>query len=738
MQRTADWLEKLGLGQYAQRFAENDINFVVLSDLTDHDLEEIGVTSLGHRRQLLRAIGELDGVEKGTPKPATLATAPVAPHDTAERRQVTVMFSDIVGSTALSASMDPEDLREVIAAYQKGVAETVRRFGGFVANYMGDGVLVYFGYPQAHEDDAERAVRAGLELVEAMPKLTTAAGLPLQVRVGIATGLVVVGDLVGMGAKQEQAVVGETPYIAARLQGIAEPNTVAIAESTRKLLGNLFDLQDLGAKDLKGIVGPVRASAALRPSAVESRFEALHATCLTALVGREEELELLLRRWSKAKIGEGQVVLLSGEAGIGKSRLTAALLEKLTGEPHTRLRFFCSPHYQDSALYPTIMQLERAARFRREDTAEERLAKLEALLAQATNDIRQVVPLIADLLSIPTGERYPKLAITPQKRKEKTLQALVAQAEGLAVRQPVLMIFEDVHWSDPSTREWLDLLIEQATTVPLLIIITFRPEFSPRWIGRPQVTLLTLNRLEPAQRAEMIAHVTGSKTLPKEIANRIIDRTDGVPLFIEELTKSVVESGVLTETGDGYTVTGPVARLAIPTTLHASLLARLDRLAPTREVAQIAAALGRQFSHELISAIAPIPQQQLNDALAQLVRAELIFRRGTPPDAEYTFKHALVQDAAYGTLLRSRRLQLHARIVATLEDHFPENVAAQPVLLAQHCAEAGLAEKAIVYWLKAGQQAIARSATTEAEEGYRQARAMLNTLPNCQNVTCAS
>jgi hypothetical protein len=454
-----------------------------------------------------------------------------------------------------------------------------------VANYMGDGVLVYFGDPQAHEDDAERAVRAGLELVEAMPKLTTAAGLPLQVRVGIATGLVVVGDLVGMGAKQEQAVVGETPYIAARLQGIAEPNTVAIAESTRKLLGNLFDLQDLGAKDLKGIVGPVRASAALRPSAVESRFEALHATFLTALVGREEELELLLRRWSKVKIGEGQVVLLSGEAGIGKSRLTAALLEKLTGEPHTRLRFFCSPHYQDSALYPTITQLERAARFRREDTAEERLAKLEALLAQATNDIRQVVPLIADLLSIPTGERYPTLAITPQKRKEKTLQALVAQAEGLAVRQPVLMIFEDVHWSDPSTREWLDLLIEQVTTVPLLIIITFRPEFSPPWIGRPQVTLLTLNRLEPAQRAEMIAQVTGGKTLPKEIANRIIDRTDGVPLFIEELTKSVVESGVLTETGDGYTVTGPVARLAIPTTLHASLMARLDRLAPTREVA---------------------------------------------------------------------------------------------------------------------------------------------------------
>jgi class 3 adenylate cyclase len=365
MEQVADWLEKLGLGQYAQRFAENDISFAVLPDLTDQDLKEIGV-SLGHRRQLLRAITRLTRPEEDTPKAGGTAAAAVAPQETAERRQVTVMFSDLVGSTALSARIDPEDLREVISAYQKCVTETVQRFGGFVEKYMGDGVLVYFGYPQAHEDDTERAVRAGLELSVAVSALKAAS--PLQTRVGIATGLVVIGDLIGTGSAKEQTVVGETPNLAARLQGVAEPNTVVIAESTRKLLGNLFELQDLGAKEVKGIAEPVRAWAVLRPSSVEGRFEALHATGLTALVGREEELELLLRRWSKAKTGEGQVALLSGEAGIGKSRLTAALLENLATEPHTRLRNFCSPQHTDSALHPTIGQIERAAGFTHGDT----------------------------------------------------------------------------------------------------------------------------------------------------------------------------------------------------------------------------------------------------------------------------------------------------------------------------------------------------------------------------------
>jgi hypothetical protein len=466
---------------------------------------------------------------------------------------------------------------------------------------MGDGVLIYFGYPQAHEDDAERAVRAGLELIAAVSELN--ATNPLQTRIGIATGLVVVGDLIGSGSAQEHIIVGETPNLAARLQALAEPDTVVIAESTRKLLGGLFDLQDHGTSEVKGIAEPVRAFAALRPSAVESRFKALR-TATTPLVGRDEEIELLMRRWAQAKAGDGCVVLISGEPGIGKSRITEAIQERLGAEPYTRLRFFCSPNHQDSALYPVIAHLERASGFRRDDTAEQRLDKLEALLAQATNDLGGVAPLLADLLAVPTGERHPPLNLAPQKRKEKTLTALTAQVEGLSAREPVLMVYEDVHWSDPTTRESLDLLIDRVPALRVLMIITFRPEFTPPWIGRPHVTMLTLNRLPRRQGAEIIAHVTGGKALPKEIADQIADRTDGIPLFIEELTKTVLESGIVSEAGGHYAMTGPTAPLAIPTSLHASLLARLDSLAPTREVAQIGAALGRSFSYELISAAA--------------------------------------------------------------------------------------------------------------------------------------
>jgi tetratricopeptide (TPR) repeat protein len=452
-------------------------------------------------------------------------------------------------------------------------------------------------------------------------------------------------------------------------------------------------------------------------------------TTTTPLIGRDQEIDLILRRWDQAKRDGGCVVLISGEPGIGKSRIAQTVVERLSNEPQTHLRYFCSPHHQDNPLYPVITQLERAVGFRRNDTDEQRLNKLEAMLAQGTTDLSEAVPLAADLLSIPAGSRYLALNLTPEQRKEKTCQVWLAQLEGLAARQPLLMVYEDVHWSDPTTREWLDLLVDRVSALRVLVIITFRPEFAPPWVGRPHVTLLSLSRLPPRQRAEMITHVTGGKILPKEIANQIIDRTDGIPLFIEELTKAVVESGVVTETGDGYRVTGLVARLAIPTTLHASLIARLDRLDPPREVAQIAAALGRQFSHELISAVAPMPRQQLNEALARLVSAELIFRRGTPPDAEYTFKHALVQDAAYSTLLRSQRRQIHARVAMTLENLFPEVVTAHPALLAHHCAEAGLTEKAVAFRLKAGQQALARSAMLEAEESYRQGLAMLNTLP---------
>jgi class 3 adenylate cyclase len=615
---------------------------------------------LGPRRKLLKAIAELGA---GTASAAVAEESPKARAAfEAERRQLTVMFCDLVGSTALSARLDPEDLRAVIGAYHRCCAAVIGRAGGFVAKYMGDGVLAYFGYPRADEHEAERAVRAGLALVEAVAGLDTAAGVPLQVRVGIGTGLVVVGDLIGDGTAQEQAVVGETPNLAARLQAVAEPGTVVIGPSTRRLTAGLFDYEDLGAIEIKGLAAPVIASRVLRESGAESRFEALRATA-TPLVGRDEELALLQRRWQEAKAGEGSVVLVSGEPGIGKSRLAQSLLDRLSNEPHTRLRTFCSPHHQDHALYPTIAQLERAAGFRREDAAEQRLDKLEAVLAQATDDLGEAVPLLAALLSLPTGDRYAPLNLIPQKQKEKTLQALVAQVEGLAARQPVLMLFEDAQWSDPTSLELYDLIIDRVPALRVLLIVTFRPEFAPPWVGRPQVSLLTLNRLPPRQRAEMIAGITGGKALPDEIAAQIIDRTDGVPLFVEELTKAVVESGMLTDAGDRYTAATPATPLAIPASLQASLLARLDRLAPVREVAQIGAALGRQFSHELIAAVAPMPQPQLDDGLAQLVGAELIYRRGTPPDAEYTFKHALVQDAAYSTLLRSRRQQLHARIV---------------------------------------------------------------------------
>jgi class 3 adenylate cyclase/tetratricopeptide (TPR) repeat protein len=723
------WLRRIGLEQYATPFRENGIDLSVLPDLTDQDLEKLGVL-LGHRRKLLRAIGGREAFGKSAPGVAVAAAAPAAPRplDTAERRQLTIMFCDLVGSTALSTQFDPEDMHEIVSAYHRCCADLITRAGGFIARYMGDGVLAYFGYPHALEHDAERAVRAGLSLVEAVPKLKTAAAAPLQVRVGIATGLVVVGEL-GAGAAQEQAVVGETPNLAARLQALAEPGAVVISSSTRRLTGGLFEYRDLGIVALKGFAEAIQVWQALGASAADSRFEALRART-TPLVNRVEEIDLLLRRWERAKGGEGSVVLISGEPGIGKSRIAETILEQLSGESHTRLREFCSPHHQDTALYPSITQLERAAGLRRDDTDEQRLDKLENVLALAADDLGETVPLLADLLSIPTGDRYPALDLTPQKRKEKTLRALVARIEGPTPRQPVLLLVEDMHWSDPTSLELFELIVGRASSLPLLAIVTFRPEFVPPWVGHPQVALISLDRLPRQLRAEMIAHVTGGRVLPQDIADQITDRTDGVPLFIEELTKAVVESGQLVEAGDRYVARGRVSPLGIPTSLQESLLARLDRLAPTSDVAQIAAALGRQFSHELISAVAAMPPQQLDDALAQLVNAELIFRRGTPPDAEYTFKHALVQDTAYGTLLRSRRQQIHARIAAALEDQFPDIVLAQPALLARHCAEAGLAEKAVVYWLKAGQQALVRSAPTEAAAQLRKGLDALEGLPD--------
>jgi class 3 adenylate cyclase len=558
----ADWLRKLGLEQYEPAFRANEIDARVLPSLTAEDLKDLGVTLVGHRRRLLDAVSALSAE-------VPLATVPARAD--AERRQLTVMFCDLVGSTALSAQLDPEDLREVVTAYHRTIANAVGHFDGFVAKYMGDGVLVYFGYPRAHEDDAERAIRAGLGVIDAVGRLDVKS-VELQARVGIATGLVVVGDLIGEGSAQEQSVIGETPNLAARLQGLAEPDAVVIAASTRRLVGNLFEYRDLGPVEVKGISAPVPAWQVLRPSAVASRFEALRGSTLTPLVGRDEEIDLLLRRWARAKAGDGQVVLISGEPGIGKSRIAAGLEERLHADPHLRLRYFCSPYHQDSALYPFIDQLGRAAAFARDDPPAAKLEKLDALLARAAPPDEDVAFLI-DLLSLPASERHPLPNLSPQRKKERTLEALIRQLEGLARRQPVVMVFEDAHWIDATSRELLDLTIEHVRSLPVLLVVTFRPEFRPPWSGQPQVTMLALNRLDRRDRTALVEQIAGGKALPDGLVAQIADRTDGIPLFVEELTKSVLESGV------------PL--VGIPTTLHDSLMARLDRLASVRLVAQI-------------------------------------------------------------------------------------------------------------------------------------------------------
>jgi len=724
------WLEDLGLGKYVEIFVANDVDLDVLHDLDESDLERLGL-SLGHRKKLLRAIAELDAVPTAESRPAREIREAGKPLPAvAERRQLTVMFIDLVGSTELSRRLDPEEMCEVMRAYQDLIAGEVARFEGHVAKFMGDGVLTYFGWPRAHEDEAERAVRAGLAIAGAVSRLRTPAGQSLAVRVGIATGVVVVGDLVGEGAAQEQAVVGDTPNLASRLQALAEPGSVVIALATRRQIGDLFELADLGNHQVKGFDEPIRAWRVVRESATESRFEALHGQRPTPLVGREHEIGLLLERFERAKYGEGQVVLLPGEPGIGKSRIVRVLRERLQGEPYTPLSYFCSPFHVNSALYPIISLLERAARFQREDSPETKLGKLEALLAQSAANVDEVVSLVAALLMVPTGERYPPLNLTPEGQKQRTFDVLVDQLAGLAAKQPVLAAYEDVHWIDPSTLELLELVVERVQRLAVLVIITFRPEFVPPWTGRTHVTSLMLGRLAQRQGTSMIEAVTGGKALPAEVIDQIVTKTDGIPLFIEELTKTLLESGFLREAGDRYVLSGPLPATAIPTTLHDSLLARLDRLGPAKETAQIGAALGREFSYELLAAVSQLPESELHDAIAQLTSAELIFRRGRPPHATYTFKHALIQDAAYARLLKSRRQQLHSRIAQVLTERFPERAVAEPELLAHHHTEAGATEQAIVQWLRAGQRAAERSANVEAVAHLRRGLGLLETLPD--------
>jgi class 3 adenylate cyclase/predicted ATPase len=717
-----NWLRSQGLERFEAAFRDNGIDETVLPHLTQEHLRELGLP-MGARIKLLAAIAALPK-EEARPATAVAAAEPAA--DIAERRQVTVLFSDLVGSTALSTRMDPEDLRKLISAYQKCVTETVSRFGGFVAKYMGDGVLVYFGYPAAHEDDAERAVRSGLELVTAVAKLKT--DTPLQTRVGIATGLVVVGDLVGSGQAQERAIVGETPNLAARLQGLAEPDMVVIADATRRLLGNLFELRDLGLQELKGIAGLVQVWAALRPAIVEGRFEAFHRDDLTVFVGRDEELQLLLRRWSRAKEGEGQVVLISGEAGIGKSRLTGSLLQQISEEPHARLRCFCSPQRTDSALYPIIGQLERAAKLTHEDSVRVKLDKLDAVFVRSTTSPVDSA-LFAELLSLPNDGRYPVLAVDPQERRKKTLEAFVTQIDSLSRSEPVLMIFEDAHWTDPTSLELVGRILERIVELRVLLIITFRPEFVPPWIGLPHVTALTINRLGRRDINAIIDRIVGNKFLPPGVREDMIERTDGIPLFIEEMTKAMLEADSEEEAFKTAAAI-PSPRLEIPATLHASLMARLDRLGAAKELAQIGSAIGREFSHQLMEAVAGKSPAELETALGRLIGAGLLFRQGVPPHANYVFKHALVQDTAYSTLLREHRRALHGKIVDALESRFADTVERQPELLARHCTEAGLIERAAGLWAKAGQRSLECAALQEAAEQLNRALAQIASLPS--------
>jgi class 3 adenylate cyclase len=722
------WLAALDLAKYRDAFAENEIAFGDLGELTEDDLKEMGLP-IGPRRRALKAIAALVGLPN--PGPDVLGgEARERPESTApaERRQLTVMFCDLVGSTALSATLDPEDYRNVMRNYQETVAGAVGRYDGHVAKYLGDGVLIYFGWPHAHEDDAERAVRAGLEAVNVVAALTPMADLKLDARVGIATGLVIAGDLVGEGVTEEGAVSGETPNLAARLQELASPGAVVVAEATMHLLGEVFDRDDLGAHELKGLTEPVRAWRITGARKSDSRFEASRSGRLTPFVGREHEIELLFDRWARVKEGEGQIVLLSGEAGIGKSRISRALNERLESEQLIRLRYQCSPHYQSTALHPFIVQLEHAADFLPRDDAAAKLDKIERLLKQGTDDVLGSAPFVAGLLSVPTGDRYAPLKLTPQRQKERTLQVLLDQLMGLTAQRPVVMIFEDVHWADPTTLTLLEQAIDGAQDARILVVITSRPEFQATWAGHTHVTTLTLNRLTRAQCSALVERVSAGKAMPPAVLDQVVAKTDGVPLFVEELTKTVLESGLLSETDDGSELTGPLPPLAIPATLHDSLMARLDRLGPSKEIAQTGAAIGREFPHRLLAAVSGKDDEALDDALAQLVDAELLFRRGAHSETRYVFKHALVQDAAYESLLLSNRKELHRRIAEAYRVGLPETTEVEPEILAHHYTEAGNVESAIEFWRQAGERAAERSANHEAIVHLERALALLDEI----------
>ena len=729
------WLRGLGLEQYASAFHDNAIDGEVLRELTADDLKDLGVTLVGHRRKLLSAIGALGAAAPAPAPTATPASAPppaLAPAQ-AERRQLTVMFCDLVGSTALSTGMDPEDLRDVIASYQSRCSAAIRRYDGFVAKYMGDGILVYFGYPRAHEDEAERSVRAGLDIVGAMAELNAATrrppGVELAVRIGIATGPVIVGDQIGEGTASETAVVGETPNLAARLQALAQPNQIVVSASTRAMLGDHFDLEDLGASELKGFAERVPAWRVLSARDVESRFAATRTGSAAPLVGRQEEMGLLLRAWEGSSHGRGQVVLIQGEAGVGKSRLVEGLREA-AGKDHIWVAIRCSPFHTASAFHPIIEHLKRVFGWQPEDTAPQHLSKLEAGLAGfKTLPLSESVRLFADLMLVPLPEdRYPRLAMTAQQQRDATLDAIIAWLIETAEGSPVLMAWEDLHWADPTTLETLGMLIEQAPTAAMLVVATYRPELTPPWPQRSHMTPITLNRLERPEVETMVGHLSGGRLLPGEVVDHIVAKADGVPLYVEELTKAILGSGVLEARGDIYVLTGALAQLHIPETLQDSLMARLDRAPRLREVAQLGSVLGREFAYDMISALAGIEEEMLQSGLGQLVVDELLYQRGRPPRSRYLFKHALIQDAAYQSLLKRTRQQYHQQVAKLLEDRFPEVASTQPELVAHHYTQANCPAQAVAYWHKAGVAAASKSANLEAVDQFRRGIALVEAL----------
>jgi class 3 adenylate cyclase/tetratricopeptide (TPR) repeat protein/ABC-type transport system involved in cytochrome c biogenesis ATPase subunit len=725
--RIENWLDDLGLSQYAETFLKNDVDLRALPHLTEADLRELGI-SLGHRKIILAAIrsfgrepakAEADAKRAGEGDHLPLQSPPLVEAMEAERRFLTILFCDLVGSTRIVEKLDPEDARDVMRRYQDAVAGSVTRYSGHVAKYLGDGVLAYFGWPTAHEDQAERAVRAGLEALAAVRSVTQPDGTALEARVGIATDLVVVGDLIGASGRESSAVAGHTPNLAARLQQEAEPGQLLIGESTLRLVGGAFVTQDLGEVRLKGVEQPVRLHRVLAEREVDSRFEAVHGAALSPFIGRMHEIGILRERWDLACSGQGQAVFVSGEAGIGKSRLVQVLEEEVSRSPHEVIRLQCSPYHQNSALYPVIQRPTRVAGFTQQDTPEERLQRLETLLTQNNEDVTTVAPVYVKLLSLEALERYEPRELTPQQLKELTLQILVDRLILMSERRPVLLIVEDTHWIDPSTAELLERAIARIAGMRVMMVITHRRDWSAPWAAEQEhVTRLSVGRLSRSQTSELIQAIIGRKP-GASLIDDITDRTDGIPLFVEELTRAVLERNPH----------DPAILDEIPATLQGSLMARLDHLSlVAKEVAQIASAIGREFSRTLLKQVTRLDNAMLDDTFSELLQARLVVRSGLSSNAHW-FRHALIQDVAYQTLLTSKRRDYHRRIAEALLAGEPSSVAeAQPELIARHFSEADLPDRAIPFWKLAAERALARSANFEAVDHCQNALRLLTRL----------